>query len=867
MRAFTRAVFSVIALIWIASSVAGQRLPMAVPEQVGMSAAKLAELGPFVKNRYVDNRLMAGAVTIVARRGKIVYFEAVGEMDREKKKPMTKDAIFRFYSMTKPVVSVAVMMLADEGKIDIDAAISTYLPELKDIKVGDRREKMHREFTTRDLLRHTAGMPNNVTVDRVERAAGFPPLSESTLEEMIKRLHVVPLRYQPGAGWYYSFGADVLARLVEVISGKTIDAFLRERLFEPLDMRDTDFYVPADRRDRFVQCYGRPPRSPVVVAPHPGTTGPFHFDKRPKFLSGGGGLCSTATDYMRFCLMLMNKGEFEGHRYLKEETVEAMLSNQLPEQLLPIIRRPEGRGFGLGFAVRTKKIDSEHSSVGTCEWLGGAGTEFWLSPRDQLAVVTLYQNMPMSDYGRKMRTFVYDALEEERYLLLDSRIVEEVDNGKLTVGTIEKDDKNNPLMVADKPWELRWDNVYANVIFDAEEQLYKCWYTPFIIDERTSLTPENERNPAAHDYMRKRPSQREEALLYAISKDGIAWEKPELRIVEFNGSKKNNILSRGFSGTGVIKDVRDPDPKRRYKAFYAGQHNNIQRVRFSPDGLNWGQEIECPEIEAGGDTHNSMVWSSELQKYVGIVRLHDGRQRISGRTESANFVKWTRSVPVVTISPSAQAHDMVIFRTAGVYLGLLGVMHYPDVNSHHGVTQDAELCWSPDSRTWHRVQPGAPLIPRSRAGKKQYGKMPYDWGGIFPGVPVICKGEIQLYYGASDWYFMDWRKSCLARATLRPDGWAGYEQADANRPATVTTMPLPTGDKLKLSADIDQGGSLKVYVLDRHGNLLAVSEPMTKTITDAGPRWPKGFSIDAVRQNVIRLKFELDGAKLYSFVL
>jgi CubicO group peptidase (beta-lactamase class C family) len=266
------------------------------------------------------------------------------------------------------------------------------------------------EMTVRDILRHTAGFPNNVTVDRLYRRAGLPALADSTLQEMTERLNSIPLRSEPATKWYYSFGTDALAHLVEVGSGQTIDVFLEQRIFKPLGMVDTAFYCPQDKWERFSLVYGR--NLEPVSAPQPGTSGPFTFEKPPKFLSGGGGLVSTGIDYMRFCLMLSGMGQFDGVRLLKAGTVQEMTRNQLPDSAYPISRPPGGRGFGLGFAVRVEKIDSEPSSIGEYEWLGGAGTEFWISPRDELVVITLSQALPMRNLGATVKPLVYSAIRE-----------------------------------------------------------------------------------------------------------------------------------------------------------------------------------------------------------------------------------------------------------------------------------------------------------------------------------------------------------------------------------------------------------------------------------------------------------------------
>ena len=845
---------------------------------MGLWAVGISTIEPFVQ-RYINERRLAGAVTIVAKRGKVVHFSAQGMQDIAAEKPMQKDTLFRIYSMTKAIASVAAMVLVEEGKLGLDDPVAKYIPAAGRMKFQGKSQS--RQMTVRDLLRHTAGFSNNVTVDSAFRKAGLPPLHESTLEEIMNRLDAVPLRYQPGTDWHYSFGTEVLARVIEVASGQTLDVCIEEKVCKPLGMVDTAFFVPEEKRHRLAEIYGR--NLQVVAAPQPGTRGAYTFDKLPKFLSAGGGLVSTATDYMRFCLMLSNNGVLDGNRFLKRETVEAMIRNQLPEGVGEIDRRPEGRGFGLGFAVRTRKIDTVPSSIGEYEWLGGAGTEYWLSPKDELVVITLTQQIPMIELGQEIKPIVYGALvgggekesaaksiPRDRFLLLDSRIIDSTTNARLTLGSVKKHPAN-PLFVADKPWEPRYDNMYPNVIFDVEEQLYKCWYCPFIIDERTTKTPPAKRNPTATHYMSAKPNKRDEAILYATSKDGVHWEKPKLGLVEFGGNKRNNIVVRGPSGAGVYKDSHEKNPARRYKAFYAAQFGYMQLIRFSPDGLNWGPEIRCPEIAIQSDCHANMVWSPELQKYVGIVRHYDrfpivGNRKIA-RTESADSLKWTHAELIIEGTPKNQMHDMVIFRAGGVFLGLLGVMDYPSVKSMEGVRQQIELAWSPDSHTWHRVLPGTPLIANSPAKAKEYGTMPYDWGAMFPSQPVIRENEVQIFYGASDWYFFDWRKSGLALATLRPDGWAGFAPDDTTKHAVITTTPVsPTGSQLRVSADVQNGGWLRATVLDAEGKQLATSQAITRTGSDAIVNWDRNFQLSTAEGKRVRLKFEFAKAKLYSFI-
>jgi len=467
-----------------------------------------------------------------------------------------------------------------------------------------------------------------------------------------------------------------------------------------------------------------------------------------------------------------------------------------------------------------------------------------------------------------------DGPRRDRHLLLDSRIIEDTENAILTVGAVQKE-KRNPLFKEDKPWEPRYDNVYCNVIYDRQDKLYKCWYSPFIIDERTTSTPEAERNPSDHDYMSVKPNRREMGVCYAVSKDGIHWEKPELGLVEFNGNKKNNILMRGYHfkgvftgphGAGVFKDLHESDLAKRYKMFFKGSK---MAVAFSPDGLHWNLPIECPKIDAHGDTHNNAFWAPDLGKYIGITRLKYGRPSIRqvAWTESPDFINWTKGKVVLEgVKPRLQTHDMVVFPIGGVYIGLLGMMDFPNAKSNFHTKQHVELAWSPDSKEWRRIQPGTPFIGHTPAKKEVYGKMPYDWGTIFASAPIFREDEIQIYYGACDWYFFDWRKGYLALARLRPDGWAGYEQTVGSKPAFITTTPVVcTGNELQLCADVQKNGYVKVMLFDKDNKERLQSKLITRTVTAAVVKWQKGFSIKNVKGKDVRLKFELKNAKLYSF--
>ena len=408
---------------------------IAAPDAVGLSAKRLERISTTAQE-FIDEERLAGAVTVVARHGKVVHLEARGMMDIEANKPMQKDTIFRIYSMTKPIAAAAVMMLCEEGKLELNAPASVYLPELGGLKVAEDADaetltlvEADREMTVRDLMRHTAGLPGaarymagQTAVDKYYRKVGLHHLNACNLQEMVERLGKIPLLYQPESKWHYSIAADVLGRLIEVASGQTFDIFLAERIFQPLGMCDTGFYVPVEKIDRFAGMYGTKPGGGLqtIDAPEGGTgnVSKTSFIQKPKFLSAGGGLVSTAADFARFCLMLSGKGAHAGKRLLKAESVELMTRNHLPEHLIPLDKKPEARyaglGFGLGVSVRVQQTDwIPASQIGEYGWIGGTSTEFWISPNSGLVAITLAQHIPFSELSEKIKPLVYAAILKE----------------------------------------------------------------------------------------------------------------------------------------------------------------------------------------------------------------------------------------------------------------------------------------------------------------------------------------------------------------------------------------------------------------------------------------------------------------------
>ena len=338
----------------------------AEPEDVGMSSARLGNLSRLVQ-RYIDERKLPGALSLVARGGKIVHFQTYGRMDDERGKPVAADAIFRFYSMTKPIASVGLMTLYEEGLFQLDDPASKFIPELKDLKVfvsgtADSYETRApaREMTVRDLLMHTSGLVARDTptpVGELYRRAGFAGAdSPFTLADMIARLGQIPLQVDPGSRWIYGISTDLVGYLCEVISGMPFDRFLDERILGPLGMVDTGFSVPASSVDRFAANYAPRTGSPRYELVDDPQTSPY--TRRRTYFSGAGGLVSTAADYLRFCRMLARGGELDGVRILGPRTLQLMTLNHLPggKDLATMAQsaaetQREGQGFGLGFAV------------------------------------------------------------------------------------------------------------------------------------------------------------------------------------------------------------------------------------------------------------------------------------------------------------------------------------------------------------------------------------------------------------------------------------------------------------------------------------------------------------------------------------
>lgn len=403
------------------------------PEDAGFSSDRLVRITQYYQAQ-VDSGAIPGAVLLISRNGKIVYRQAIGYQDREKKTPMKPDAIFRIFSMTKPIASVGVMMLAEEGKIDLLAPVAQYLPEFKDVKVGVEKldsatgnptltlEAPHRPITVQDLLRHTSGLVygpfgNSLVHQEYRKANLFD--DGQTLTEFVTKLSKLPLAHQPGEVWEYGMSVDVLGRIVEVVSGVPLDRFVEERITKPLRMPDTAFYLNPAQGPRVAE-----PQIDRATGKRPDWAKVEDMTReKQEWYSGGGGLLSTISDYARFCQMLENGGELDGVRLLSPKTIATMTSDQIPPdaarvtmvQLIPDLApaREMGAGFGLGFAVRTDQGHSPISgSVGNYWWAGAGGTYFWVDPQEKMFAIMMVQ-VPFLQTGTQRHAFsemVYAAM-------------------------------------------------------------------------------------------------------------------------------------------------------------------------------------------------------------------------------------------------------------------------------------------------------------------------------------------------------------------------------------------------------------------------------------------------------------------------
>ena len=413
------------------------------PEAAGMSRAALDRIDDHLKRRYIDANRFPGTQLVVYRRGQVVHSSVQGFADLERKAPMKDDTIFRIYSMTKPITSVAFMMLVEQGLVALDEPVHKYIPEWTNLGVFQAGTAP--AFVTRpparpmqivDLLRHTSGLTygfqqrSNVDAAYRDRQIGTIELA-GTIDTMIADLAKIPLEFSPGEAWNYSVSTDVIGYLVGKISGIPFERFLKERIFDPLGMADTDFFVPAEKAHRLAACYNATAAG-MMSANSPSAKGGLTLQddpatspylSPPSFISGGGGLCSTAADYLTFCRALLNGGALDGVRLIGPKTLALMTANHLPgnRDLTDMSRSMfaettySGVGFGLGFSVTMNPAKTLIAgSPGEYAWGGAATTSFWIDPAEELITIFMTQVIPSTAYPvrRELRTMVYAAIKD-----------------------------------------------------------------------------------------------------------------------------------------------------------------------------------------------------------------------------------------------------------------------------------------------------------------------------------------------------------------------------------------------------------------------------------------------------------------------
>jgi CubicO group peptidase (beta-lactamase class C family) len=400
----------------------------------GLDAARLERITEHLERNYIGPQKISGCQVSVARHGHLAYFKSLGSMDVERNKPTRDDTIYRIYSMTKPITSVALMTLYEQGYFQLNDPVSRVVPSWKNHRVwvsGEGADMVteapHRPVTFRDVLSHTAGLTYGGglpgvglqhPIDKVYRELKIRSLDGAdSMAEFMDKLSKVPLRYQPGTAWMYSLATDVCGALVELISGKPLAQYLDEVIFQPLGMKDTAFQVAPEKLDRFAANYQRGPDKKLKLIDDPQAS---NFGKEPGFKSGGGGLTGTSADYLRFCEMLRRGGELDGHRVLGPRTVAMMHMNHLPggQELTKLAiggfseTAYDGVGFGLGFASSLGEVEAGGLGAGDYYWGGAASTIFWVDPKEDLCVVFMTQLMPSGTFNFRgqLKSLVYASI-------------------------------------------------------------------------------------------------------------------------------------------------------------------------------------------------------------------------------------------------------------------------------------------------------------------------------------------------------------------------------------------------------------------------------------------------------------------------
>jgi len=397
------------------------------PEKAGLAEDRLGRITDHLNKNYVEAGKIVGCQVVVSRHGYPAYFQSLGRMDRERDKPMTDDTIFRIYSMSKPITSVALMMLYEQGYFQLNDPVHRVIPEWRDQQVyvsGEdnslQTKAPERAMTFRNVLSHSGGLTYGNSahpVDKIYRQEKVTREKGETLRSFTEKMARVPLRYEPGQRWLYSYSTDICGYLVEAISGQSFDQYLQENIFDPLDMKDTSFSVAAGKVDRFAANYQREPDKTLKLIDDPEKSA---YLKTPTFFSGGGGLTGTSADYLNFCEMLRCGGEFNGTRLLGPRTIELMTKNHLIDgkDLTQLAiggfseTANEGVGFGLGFAMTLGEVEIGGLGSGDYYWGGAASTIFWVDPKEDLVVIFMTQLMPSNTFNFRgqLKNIIYSAI-------------------------------------------------------------------------------------------------------------------------------------------------------------------------------------------------------------------------------------------------------------------------------------------------------------------------------------------------------------------------------------------------------------------------------------------------------------------------
>ena len=475
-----------------------------------------------------------------------------------------------------------------------------------------------------------------------------------------------------------------------------------------------------------------------------------------------------------------------------------------------------------------------------------------------------------------MTTEMSQAASTARALLMDPRVIASNSGVGIVLGSVQKHPKN-PLFGEDyfaipsRPWETRFDNVYPSMVLDPDFGLFRVWYFSFLTDSDMADIPLAERPFRTYG-----SPVREDGLLYAESRDGITWSKPELGLIEFQGGTANNIVmsteSHGIHSGGVLLDEHETDPVRRYKAVFRNRRDRTMAVSFSADGLDWSQPVPWTQYSAVGDTHTNGFWDAIRQRYVVVTRGWTGStpdnsyigERIVLRTESEDFLNWTEPREVLRGSGEHdQIYSMPIARYADLYIGLPAVFHKGEPNANDWDLVDTELAISIDTEKWSRVAPGIPLIPR---GHGSYPTGAYDCGCIYASAPIVIDDQIFLYYGGSNGTHNGFRESSLNLATLPLDRWAGYCAGPSLGYITTTALVLDL-HTFSLNVATSETGSIRAAILTEGGSTLNGFEfDDCAPITGDGLRQSISWSRELAElpNTPVRLRFELRDATVFA---